>query len=70
MLLLEEFKTLVPILPMPETSVNHYGIIRASLGSKGMPIGNYDLWIAAHAKAVDHTIVTNNEREFGDPYPV
>ena len=62
--LLEEFKTFVPVLPIPETAGNTYGIIRASLESKGTPIGNNDLWIAAHAKAVDLTIVTNNEREF------
>jgi tRNA(fMet)-specific endonuclease VapC len=62
--LLEEFKSFVPVLPIPETAGNTYGIIRASLESKGTPIGNNDLWIAAHAKAVDLTIVTNNEREF------
>jgi tRNA(fMet)-specific endonuclease VapC len=62
--LLEEFKTFVPVLPIPETAGNTYGIIRASLESKGKPIGNNDLWIAAHAKAADLTIVTNNEREF------
>ena len=62
--LLEEFKTFVPVLPIPETAGNTYGIIRASLESKGKPIGNNDLWIAAHAKAAGLTIVTNNEREF------
>ena len=60
----EEFKTFVPVLPIPEAAGNAYGIIRASLDSKGTPIGNNDLWIAAHAKAADLTIVTNNEREF------
>jgi len=29
-----------------------------------MPIGNNDLWIAAHAEAAGLTVVTNNEREF------
>jgi tRNA(fMet)-specific endonuclease VapC len=62
--LLAEFKTFVPVLPIPETAGNTYGIIRASLESQGRPIGNNDLWIAAHAKAVGLTIVTNNEREF------
>ena len=62
--LLEEFKTFVPVLPIPETAGNTYGIIRALLESKGTPIGNNDLWIAAHAKAAGLTIVTNNEREF------
>jgi tRNA(fMet)-specific endonuclease VapC len=62
--LLEEFKSFVPVLPIPENSGNTYGVIRASLESKGTPIGNNDLWIAAHAKAAALTLVTNNEREF------
>jgi len=62
--LLEEFKTLIPVLPMPENTGKTYGAIRASLESRGRPIGNNDLWIAAHAKAEGLTIVTNNEREF------
>lgn len=62
--LLEEFKSFVPVLPMPENAGKTYGAIRASLASKGMPIGNNDLWIASHAKAAGLTIVTNNEREF------
>jgi tRNA(fMet)-specific endonuclease VapC len=62
--LLAEFKTFVPVLPIPETAGNAYGTIRASLESQGRPIGNNDLWIAAHAKAAGLTIVTNNEREF------
>jgi tRNA(fMet)-specific endonuclease VapC len=62
--LLEEFKTFIPVLPIPESAGKTYGAIRASLESKGEPIGNNDLWIAAHAKAAALTIVTNNEREF------
>jgi tRNA(fMet)-specific endonuclease VapC len=62
--LLEEFKNFVPVLPMPENAGKSYGIIRASLESQENPIGNNDLWIAAHAKAASLTIVTNNEREF------
>jgi len=62
--ILAEFKTFVPVLPIPESAGNTYGIIRASLESMGQPIGNNDLWIAAHAKAAGLTIVTNNEREF------
>lgn len=62
--LLAEFKTFVPVLPIPETAGNAYGTIRAALESRGQPIGNNDLWIAAHAKAAGLTLVTNNEREF------
>lgn len=62
--LLEEFKTFIPVLPIPENAGKTYGAIRAVLESKGESIGNNDLWIAAHAKAAALTIVTNNEREF------
>ena len=62
--LLEEFKSFVPVLPLPEQAGNTYADIRASLESKGTPIGNNDLWIAAHAKAAALTLVTNNESEF------
>ena len=62
--LLDEFKTIIPVLPMPENAGKTYGSIRAFLEKKGTPIGNNDLWIAAHAKASSLTLVTNNEREF------
>lgn len=62
--LLNEFSILVPVLAMPENAGKTYGIIRALLESKGTPIGNNDLWIAAHAKAENLTLVTNNEKEF------
>ena len=62
--LLEEFKTFVPVLPMPENAGKTYRAIRAYLESKGKPIGNNDLWIAAYAKTAALTVVTNNEREF------
>ena len=62
--LLEEFKTFVPVLPLPENAGKTYGEIRAALETKGKLIGNNDLWIAAHAKTAGLTIVTNNEREF------
>ena len=62
--LLEEFQTFIPVLSMPEKAGKMYGAIRAVLESNGTPIGNNDLWIAAHAKAAGLTVVTNNEREF------
>ncbi len=62
--LLEEFTAMVPVMPMPEAAGQAYGPIRAALEAKGEPIGNNDLWIAAHAKASGLIVVTNNEREF------
>ena len=41
-----------------------YGEIRARLEERGRLIGNNDLWIGAHAMALDVTLATNNQREF------
>jgi tRNA(fMet)-specific endonuclease VapC len=41
-----------------------YGVIRAGLEKKGLPIGANDLLIAAHASVLGLTVVTDNEREF------
>ena len=61
---LEDFISLVPVLPLPAASGRTYGVVRAALASHGTPIGNNDLWIAAHALADRLVLVTNNEREF------
>ena len=62
--LLDEFKSFIPVLPIPEKAGNEYGVIRASLEYEGKPVKNNDLWIAAHAKAAAIALVTNNVREF------
>jgi len=49
---------------MSEEVAEAYGEFRATLEAQGQIIGNNDLWIAAHAKAMNLTLVTNNEREF------
>ena len=41
-----------------------YARARLELEAAGTPIGANDLWIAAHALALDLTLVTANEREF------
>lgn len=61
---LEALTQLAPIVPLPESASTYYGTIRAELERAGTPIGNNDLWIAAHAKALGLILVTNNEREF------
>ena len=61
---LEELATLLPVLPLPESAAHTYGAIRRQLEARGETIGNNDLWIAAHAKAAELILVTNNEREF------
>ena len=41
-----------------------HGELRARLERAGRSIGANDLLIAAHALALDHAVVTDNEREF------
>jgi len=61
---LDALVSFLPVLPMPEAAANEYGQIRAALEAKGEIIGGNDLWIAAHAKAQELVLVTNNEQEF------
>ena len=52
------------VLPFDAAAARLYGPIRAELEKRGRLIGPYDLMIAAHAKAVDAVLVTDNTREF------
>jgi tRNA(fMet)-specific endonuclease VapC len=61
---LEDFVSMLRILPFKDDAAAHYGQIRAELERAGTPIGNNDLLIAAHARAEGLTLVTNNRREF------
>ncbi len=38
---------------LPMAAAEHYGHVRASFQRQGLPIGNNDLWLAAHALAED-----------------
>jgi tRNA(fMet)-specific endonuclease VapC len=49
---------------LPVAAAEHYGDIRAHLQRHGQPIGNNDLWLAAHARAEGWVLVSNNTREF------
>lgn len=62
--ILEELTSLIAPLPLSIEVGKHYAHIRAGLEKQGQPIGNNDLWIAAHALALNTTLVTNNIKEF------
>jgi tRNA(fMet)-specific endonuclease VapC len=62
--ILDELAAYIPVLSMPMEVAKEYADIRADLAAKGMLIGNNDLWISAHARALGHTLVTNNVKEF------
>ena len=55
----------VQVLEYPDEAALHYAQIRAALKMSGTMIGANDLFIAAHARSLGLTLVTNNTREFG-----
>lgn len=58
------FLSPIKVMSFDSNAAIEYGKIRASLETKGTPIGPMDMLIAAHAKSLDLTIVTNNTKEF------
>jgi tRNA(fMet)-specific endonuclease VapC len=63
-LLLQELVSLIPPLPMAVQAAKYYGDVRSKLEKQGKPIGNNDLWIAAHALTLELVLITNNVKEF------
>jgi tRNA(fMet)-specific endonuclease VapC len=61
---LEDFLALFQIDDFPASAAEDYAEIRVVLERAGKPIGGYDLLIAAHARHIQATLVTNNESEF------
>jgi tRNA(fMet)-specific endonuclease VapC len=61
---LDELVALLPVMPLAPEVGRAHGAIRRALEATGETIGNNDLWIAAHARAANLILVTNNEREF------
>jgi tRNA(fMet)-specific endonuclease VapC len=62
---LAAFLPYVDVLDFPDDAAPHYAEIRANLRKRGLPIGANDLFIAAHARSLGLTLVTNNTAEFG-----
>jgi tRNA(fMet)-specific endonuclease VapC len=62
--LLEELVQDIPVENLDSAVARAYGEIRAKLEEQGRLMGNNDLWIGAHALALDVTLATNNAREF------
>lgn len=58
------FLSEIQIVPFDDPAAQVYGVVRADLQKKGTPIGPLDTLIAAHAKALNLTLVTNNTKEF------
>lgn len=54
----------IQILDFDSRAAVHFGDIFAELESKRMRIGDRDTMIAAHARSLGYTVVTNNTRKF------
>lgn len=61
---LERLQSMIPVITPDAAVGERYGAIRAFLERAGTPIGNNDLWIAAHALSLGVTLISNNTREF------
>ena len=62
---LAAFLPYVDAVALDENAAWQYAEIRADLKRRGAMIGANDLFIAAHARALGLTLVTNNTAEFG-----
>jgi tRNA(fMet)-specific endonuclease VapC len=62
---LDEYLRHVEVRDFPDEAALHYAQIRAVLKARGTMIGANDLFIAAHARSLKLTLVTNNTQEFG-----
>ncbi len=61
---LAAFLPYVEVRDLDEDAALHYAEVRADLKKRGAMIGANDLFIAAHARALGLTLVTNNTAEF------
>ncbi|XXQ67634.1 type II toxin-antitoxin system VapC family toxin [Neisseriaceae bacterium B1] len=55
---------IISVLPSHEQMPEFYAKWSNQLKQQGTPIGNNDLWIAAHALAEKAVLVTHNTKEF------
>lgn len=61
---MERVFSVLPVLSFDQPADQQYGALRAELKRQGRPIGPNDMLIAAHALALDATLVTANVGEF------
>jgi tRNA(fMet)-specific endonuclease VapC len=61
---LAALKLFIPVLALDANASVHYGHVRQLQQKIGRPIGNNDLWIAAHALSSELILVSNNLTEF------
>ena len=61
---LAAFLPYVEVLDLSDDAARHHAEIRADLKKRGALLGANDIFIAAHARSLGLTLVTNNSAEF------
>jgi len=61
---IDAFLSGIDVLPFDAAAAAKFGVVGAALATSGLPIGQMDTLIAAHALSVTATLVTNNEKHF------
>ncbi|BAP45988.1 putative nucleic acid-binding protein, contains PIN domain [Pseudomonas sp. StFLB209] len=59
--LVQAFLVRIDVLPWDSHVANCYGDLRASMERVGKPLGNLDMMIAAHAKATNVALISNDQ---------
>ena len=62
--LIDAFVAEIEVVPFDEACASSFGTIAADLANRGVPIGDFDVLIGAHAAALEVVLVTNNVRHF------
>lgn len=63
--LIDTFSASIAVVALDHEAAVSFGKVASKLVTKGRPIGQYDTLIAAHALSLGVTLVTNNEKHFG-----
>lgn len=62
--LIDRFVATVAVVSFDSGAASRFGTLGAALLRRGVPIGQFDTLIAAHAMALDVTLVTSNIKHF------
>jgi tRNA(fMet)-specific endonuclease VapC len=62
--LIDAFVDNIAVMPFDESCADQFGVTASVLADRGSPIGELDALIAAHAIALQLTLVTNNVKHF------
>jgi tRNA(fMet)-specific endonuclease VapC len=62
--LIDAFTGGLEVVPFDVEAARHFGRLASELAARGVPIGEFDTLLGAHAMALGLTLVTNNVKHF------